>query len=146
MNIASITRSPLRLPAFRRLWLGLVISRLGDQFTVITLLWFVLDLTGSATALSVVLLCFSLPAIVTSPLLGRLLDRYQPREIMLLDNLARALVIGAIPVVYWFGGLTLWVLYGLALLAGALAPATSVGIGVILPHLGPDAELEQANG
>ena len=146
MNIASITQSPLRLPAFRRLWLGLVISRLGDQFTVIALLWFVLDLTGSGTALSLVLLCFSLPAILTSSLLGRLLDRYQPREIMLLDNLARGLVIGAIPVLYWFNGLTLWTLYGLALLAGALAPATSVGISVILPHLVPDAELEQANG
>ncbi len=146
MKVASLTQSPLRLPAFRRLWFGLVISRLGDQFTVIALLWFVLDLTGSGTALSVVLLCFSLPAIFTSPLLGRLLDRYQPRKIMLLDNLARGLVIGAIPVLYWLDGLTLWTLYGLALLAGALAPATSVGVGVILPHLVEDAELEQANG
>lgn len=146
MNVASITRSPLRLPAFRRLWLGLVLSRLGDQFTIIALLWFVLDLTGSSTALSVILLCFSLPAIVTSPLLGRLLDRYQPRKIMLLDNVARGLVIGAIPVLYWFNGLTLWAMYGLALLAGALAPASSVGIGVIMPYLVPDNELEQANG
>lgn len=146
MKVASLTRSPLRLPAFRRLWLGLVISELGDRFTMIALLWFVLDLTGSGTALSVVLLCFSLPAIVTSPLLGRILDHYQPREIMLLDNLARGVVMGAIPVLYWLGGLSVWALYGLALLAGALAPATGVGVRVILPHLVPDNELEQANG
>lgn len=145
MNFGLIARSPLRLPAYRRLWLGLVISRLGDMFTVIALLWFVLDLTGSATALSLLLLCFSLPALLSSPLLGWLLDHYQPRDIMLLDNLARALVIGAIPLVYWLGGLTLWAMYALALCAGALAPATSVGIRVIMPHLVPDNELEKAN-
>jgi predicted MFS family arabinose efflux permease len=38
--------APLRHPAFRRLWLGLSISYLGDQFTTIALLWFVLQLTG----------------------------------------------------------------------------------------------------
>ncbi len=42
--------SPLRHPAFQRLWLGLSISYLGDQFTVIALLWFVLQLTGSGAA------------------------------------------------------------------------------------------------
>lgn len=35
-------RSPLRSPAFLRFWLGLSISYLGDQFTTIALLWFVL--------------------------------------------------------------------------------------------------------
>src|SRR5687767_3547573 len=124
LHFGLLARSPLRLPDYRRLWLGLVISRLGDMFTVIALLWFVLELTGSGTALSLLLLCFSLPALLTSPLLGWLLDHYQPRDIMLLDNLARALVIGAIPLLYWLGGLTLWAMYVLALVAGALTPAT----------------------
>jgi hypothetical protein len=39
--------APLRHPAFQRLWLGLSISYLGDQFTIIALLWFVLQLTAS---------------------------------------------------------------------------------------------------
>jgi len=33
--------APLRHPAFQRLWLGLSISYLGDEFTIIALLWFV---------------------------------------------------------------------------------------------------------
>jgi hypothetical protein len=32
----------LRDPAFQRLWLGLNILHLWDQFTIIALLWFVL--------------------------------------------------------------------------------------------------------
>ena len=52
---------PLRHPAFQRLWLGLSISYLGDQFTIIALLWFVLQLTGSGAAVGLVIFCFDLP-------------------------------------------------------------------------------------
>jgi hypothetical protein len=56
---------PLRSPAFQRLWLGLSISYLGDQFTIIALLWFVLQLTGSGAAVGLVILCFDLPGVAT---------------------------------------------------------------------------------
>src|SRR6516162_9307406 len=90
----------LRHPAFQRLWLGLSISYLGDQFTIIALLWFVLQLTGSGAAVGLVILCFDLPGVVTGAILGRLLDRYQPRLVMGFDNLARAALIAAIPTLY----------------------------------------------
>ena len=89
MNTAAVG-APLRHPAFQRLWLGLSISYLGDQFTIIALLWFVLQLTGSGAAVGLVILCFDLPGVVTGAILGRLLDRYQPRLVMGFDNLARA--------------------------------------------------------
>ena len=85
--------APLRHPAFQRLWLGLSISYLGDQFTIIALLWFVLQLTGSGAAVGLVIVCFDLPGVVTGAILGRLLDRYQPRLVMGFDNLARAALI-----------------------------------------------------
>ena len=47
----TVARHPLRSPAFLRLWLGLSISYVGDQFTTIALLWFVLQLTVSGVAL-----------------------------------------------------------------------------------------------
>ncbi len=138
-------RSPLRSGAFLRLWLGLNSTYLGDQFTAIALLWFVLQLTGSGVAVSFVLLCFQLPAMLTGPLLGMLLDRWQPRLVIGLDNCARALLIGAIPVLHLSGALQLWHIYALALLAGALSPATGAGVRVILPHLVAEDALEQAN-
>ncbi len=140
-----VERHPLRSPAFLRLWLGLSISYLGDQFTSIALLWFVLQLTGSGVALSLVLLCFQLPAMLTGPLLGTVLDRGPPRVVMGIDNCTRALLIGAIPVLSWVGVLQLWQIYTLALLAGALSPATGAGVRVILPHLVPEGALERAN-
>ena len=139
------TRAPLRRPAFRRLWLGQTVSRLGDQFTVIALLWFVLQLTRSGAAVGLAVLCFELPGVVTGPLLGRLLDRLQPRLLMGIDNLLRALVIALIPALYAFGVLEIWYIYLLALCAGALSPTSVVGERVMLPHLVPDDELDQAN-
>ena len=64
------TASPLEHPAFRRLWLGLTISRMGDALTVVALTWFVLQLTGSGLAIGLLVLCFQLPALLRSPLLG----------------------------------------------------------------------------
>lgn len=138
-------RSPLRRPAYLRLWLGQAISRFGDQFTVIALLWFVLQLTGSGAAVSVVVLCFEVPGMLTGPFLGRLLDRLQPRLLMGVDNFLRALVIALIPALHVLGTLHLWQIYALALCAGALSPTTLIGARVLLPALVPDRELDQAN-
>jgi MFS family permease len=137
--------TPLRHSAFRRLWLGLSISYLGDQFTVIALLWFVLQLTGSGAAVGLVILCFDIPGIVTGAILGRLLDRYQPRLVMGVDNLARAVIIATIPTLYALGSLQLWHVFVLALLAGALSPATAAGVRAFVPHLVDDAALHRAN-
>lgn len=143
--INSFKLAPLRSKAFLRLWLGLSISYLGDQFTMIALLWFVLQITGSGAAVSLVILCFQLPGMLTGPLLGTLLDRWQPRLVMGIDNCMRALLIGAIPGLHMLGVLQLWHIYVLASIAGALTPATSAGVRVILPHLVEDSDLEQAN-
>ncbi|MFZ0899459.1 MAG: hypothetical protein WAN21_09185 [Candidatus Sulfotelmatobacter sp.] len=91
------------------------------------MLWFVLQLTGSGAVVGLVILCFDLPGVVTGAILGRLLDRYQPRLVMGFDNLVRAALIAAIPTLYALGSLQLWHVFVLALLAAALSPATTAG-------------------
>lgn len=144
-TVATPFGAPWRHPAFQRLWLGLSISYLGDQFAIIALLWFVLQLTGSGGAVGLVILCFDLPGVVTGAFLGRLLDRYQPRLVMSCDNLARAAIIAAIPTLYALRSLQLWQIFVLALLAGALSPATAAGVRAFVPHLVDDADLDRAN-
>ena len=138
-------RRALGGPALRRLAAGLLLSRTGDQLTTIALLWLVLDLTGSGAAVGLVLLCAGLPPVVTGPLLGRMLDRWSPRRVMVADNLLRALLVGAIPALHWLGRLDLPLLYGLCMAAGALIPATDVGVRVVLPRLVDSDQLEHAN-
>jgi MFS family permease len=134
-----------RYPAFGRLWVGRLISLFGDALTLIALPWFVLQITGSGTATAGILLTLQLPAIGTSLVIGSLIDRFQPRAIISIDNGLRALIIGLIPVLYWFGMLELWLLFLLTFLAGVLVPATEVGSRSILPNLVEDKDLDAAN-
>jgi MFS family permease len=61
------------------------------------------------------------------------------------DNLARAALIAAIPTLHALGSLQLWHVFVLALLAGALSPATTAGVRAFVPHLVDDAGLDRAN-
>ena len=134
-----------RYPAFGRLWIGRSISLFGDAFTLIALPWFVLQVTGSGTATASILLTLQLPAILTSMAIGSLIDRFQPRAIITIDNGLRTLIIGLIPILYWFGLLELWLLFLLTFLAGMLVPATEVGSRSVLPELVEDQDLDAAN-
>jgi MFS family permease len=134
-----------RYPAFGRLWVGRSISLFGDAFTLIALPWFVLQVTDSGTATAGILLSLQLPAILTSMSIGSLIDRFQPRAIITIDNGLRTLIIGTIPILHWFGLLELWLLFLLTFLAGMLVPATEVGSRSVLPDLVEDKDLDAAN-
>lgn len=134
-----------RYPAFGRLWVGRLISLFGDAFTLVALPWFVLQITGSGTATAGILLALQLPAILTSMIIGSLIDRFQPRAIIAIDNILRAFIIGLIPILYWLGLLELWLLFLLTCLAGMLIPATEVGSRSLLPQLVEDKDLDAAN-
>src|SRR5437762_8558705 len=139
-----VERHPLRSPAFLRLWLGLSISYVGDQFTTIALLWFVLQLTGAGVVISLVLLCFQLPAMLTGPSIRTVLDRWQARLVMGIDNCMRALLIGAIPVLFYSDRILhagaqgyglLWTGFGVGALVGVLC--TSVVATRVRPGITP---------
>jgi MFS family permease len=134
-----------RYPAFGRLWVGRLVSLFGDAFALIALPWFVLQITNSGTATTAILLTLQLPAIITSLVIGPLIDRFQPRAILTLDNSVRALIIGLIPILYGLGLLSLWMLFLLTGLAGMLEPATGVGSRSILPDMVEDQDLDAAN-
>ncbi|MCV4626388.1 hypothetical protein OFC18_30385, partial [Escherichia coli] len=88
--------------------------------TWVALSWLALE-QGGAASVGLVLLCFGLPAALTGARLGRLVDRYGTRPVMVADNLLRGLIVAAVPALALAGQLELWQVYALAALAGALA-------------------------
>lgn len=84
-----------RRPAFRRFWLGMMISRAGDAFTTVAVSWVVLDIAGPLQ-LGVVLMCFGLPRVLSGPVAGRVLDRPDPRLLLAADNAARGMLIAVV--------------------------------------------------
>src|SRR6184192_4328058 len=74
---------------FRLLYVGTLISLGGDWFLTVALLDLVLQLTGSATLASLMLLCQSLPIFIFTPIAGHVVDRVDRRKLMVLVDLAR---------------------------------------------------------
>ncbi|MFK7843917.1 MAG: MFS transporter [Rhodothermales bacterium] len=78
---------------FRRLWIGTIVSQLGDWFNTIALYSLVASLTGSPLAMGAVFLFKLLPWALVSPLAGVIVDRYNRRKIMIISDLLRAVVV-----------------------------------------------------
>jgi MFS family permease len=78
---------------FRRLWVGTLISLLGDWFNTIALYTVVSTLTGSPLALGAVFITKMLPWALFAPVAGVLVDRYNRRRLMIGADLLRAVVV-----------------------------------------------------
>jgi MFS family permease len=137
-------RRVLRRPSFRRFWLGMLISRAGDAFTLVALSWVVLGIAGPVQ-LGVVLACFGLPRIVSGPVAGRLLDGARPHLLLAADNAARGLLIAAVPVLLWQHDLAVADLYGIAAVSALLSAVTEVAESALVPLLVDDEHLDTAN-
>ena len=74
---------------FTLLYLGTLISLGGDWFLTVALLDLVLQLTGSATLASLMLLCQTLPIFLFTPMAGHLIDRVDRRKVMIVCDLIR---------------------------------------------------------
>src|SRR6266480_1991799 len=74
---------------FTLLYIGTLISLGGDWFLTVALLDLVLQLTGSATLASLMLLCQSLPIFIFTPIAGHVVDRVDRRKLMVLVDVAR---------------------------------------------------------
>jgi MFS family permease len=75
---------------FRLLFLGTLISLGGDWFLTVALLDLVLQLTGSATLASLMLLCQSLPIFLFTPIAGHVVDKVDRRKLMIVVDVIRA--------------------------------------------------------
>jgi dTMP kinase len=135
----------LSIKPFRRLWIALSLSSLGDWLSIVALTALAPSLaSGGAVAKSSavggVWLATLLPALLFGPLAGVLADRMDRRLMMIVGDVIRGLLFLSIPI---FPNLT-WI-YIAKFLAGVAtqfwAPATSASI----PNLVPADKLERAN-
>ena len=78
---------------FRYLWLGSVISQLGDWFNVIAAAELITRLTDSGLALSGLFVARFLPLFLFSPIAGVLADRFNRKNILILSDVLRGVTV-----------------------------------------------------
>ncbi|NOZ06470.1 MAG: MFS transporter, partial [Chloroflexi bacterium] len=129
---------------FRKLWMGQVVSNLGDWFNNVAVLGLVWALTGSGMAASLVILANTVPAVLIGPLAGVVLDRFDRRKAMIVADLIRAVLALGFLLVHRPDQVWLTYLFGAALVSVSafFQPAMSAAI----PRLTTDKEILAANG
>ena len=136
---------PLRIRNFRLLMGGQLVSTVGDMFYAVALPWFVLSSGGTPRDLGIVLAAYGIPRAGSVILGGALSDRMQPRLMMLLADIARALLVGGLAAIVLLDLHTLWILCAIAAPLGAFEGIFLPASMAILPSILDDDDLQAGN-
>lgn len=130
---------------FKLLFIGILTSLLGDQFTLIATPWLILQLTGDPKALGIVLALEGIPRALFMLYGGVVTDRFSPRNIMLVADVARLGLVGLLATAVFTGNMQLWMVYafslGFGLVAGFAIPASNS----IVPMIVNENDLQAGN-
>ncbi len=121
----------LSVPEFRGLFAAQVLSLTGDQLARVALAVLVFARTGSALLTALVYALGFLPAVVAGPLLSPLADRRPRRELMVVCDLLRAVLVSAMAL----GAAHLVLLCGLLVVAEVLSAPFNAARAALLPDV-----------
>jgi MFS family permease len=127
---------------FRRLFVASVISLGGDWFLFVALGGLVLQATGQALSVGILIVAQELPIFIATPWAGWLTDRFDRRRLMILCDVARTGICVAFIAI---GPDNLWLAYlllaGLSVFTAVFDPASTAAI----PNVVDPEDLPTAN-
>jgi MFS family permease len=128
---------------YRNLWIGQVVSEVGDHFNNIAVFSLAVGTTKSGLVVSGVMLARAIPAMLIGPAAGVVLDRLNRKHIMIASDLARGVV--AALFILTVRRHDTWLLYALSGLLMTASPFFTAGRAAILPSIATREELHTAN-
>ena len=131
---------------FWKFWTGQAISTLGSSFTGFALPLLIYNLTGSSLNLALTVTATVLPYLLFGLVIGAWVDRVNRKRLMVMTDLARALVIASIPLASFVGLLSVWWIYAVAFLNSALTICFDAANFAAVPSLVRQEDLVKANG
>ena len=131
----------LRIPDFRRLFIGQGISALGDWVGTLAFIVAAQQLApGKPAAVALVLILRLLPSFFATPIGGVLSDRWNRKSIMIVSDLVRFAILLMVPVVPRLGGI-----YVFAFLHECFSLVFLPARDASVPNIVPAERLEAAN-
>jgi dTMP kinase len=134
----------LRIRDFRRLWIGLGLSSLGDWMGLLALTAMANasadSYAGKNYAIATVLFLRVLPALMMGPLAGYVADRLDRRSVLIGGDYLRGALFLTIPLVG-----TLWWIFVVTVLVEAVSLVWGPAKDATVPNLVPRHRLEAAN-
>ncbi|MDX1663319.1 MAG: MFS transporter [Candidatus Promineifilaceae bacterium] len=128
---------------YRSLWLGALISQMGDWFNLIASASLIEQLTGSNVALSGLFLARFLPLFLFSSVAGVFADRFSRRRILIFTDLARAVTVLGFLLVREPGDI--WLLYLLTAVQFSLSAIFNPAKSAVIANIVEEEDLVTAN-
>jgi hypothetical protein len=135
----------LRERDFRLVFGAHVVSLLGDGIVPVALAFAILDLTGSATDLGIVLAARTVPLVACVIAGGVVADRVPRRAVMIASDLVRLVSQGALGVLLVFGHPDIWQIAALEAVLGAASGFFNPAAIGIVPAVVSAPRLQDAN-
>ena len=136
-----------KLPsAYWRLWTAAAVSNLGDGVFVIALPLLAARVTDDPVSIGLIAAFFTIPWLLFALPAGVIIDRSDRRKVLVVADLCRAALVGALALVVAFGEVQIWMLWALAFGLGLGEVFFDSGSQTILPAVVPADQLERANG
>ncbi len=139
------SRGVLSIRSFRRLWIGLGLSSLGDWLGLLALTAMASSLADPGYAqqnfaIAAVLFLRVLPAVVLGPLAGYIADRLDRRWTLIIGDILRGVVFLTIPIIHTL----IWVFIATVIIE-AISLVWLPAKDATIPNLVPRDKLEAAN-
>jgi MFS family permease len=128
---------------FRLLWLGQVVSQMGDWFDTIAVYTIALRLTGSSRSVALIMVARFLPTVVLGPGAGVIADRFSRRSIMIASDIMRAIVV--LGFLFVRRPDQMWLVYVLTVFQLAFSTFFEPAKTAAIPSIVSDRELVPAN-
>jgi len=135
----------LRHRDFRFLWLAQSSSVIGDRIVTVALALFVIDRTGSATDLGLVLAAGSLPLVAFLLIGGVWADRLPRHRVMIVTDLVRFALHALLAGLIFAGSVQIWQLIMIEAVFGTAEAFFRPAATGVLPQTVPESEIQQAN-
>ncbi|MBU0596463.1 MFS transporter [Candidatus Bipolaricaulota bacterium] len=122
---------------FFTIWTGQQLSLIGTTVGSFALIWWLTTTTGSATVLATASMVAVVPAILLSPFIGALVDRWNRKRIILISDMFIALISLWLAYLFWSGAMLVWHVY-VVLIARGLgssfhSPAMTASTTLMVP-------------
>jgi MFS family permease len=134
----------LRHRAFRLLWLGQAASMLGDRIVVVALALTIVELTGSASDVGLVLAAQIVPLVGFLLLGGVWADRLPRKKLVIASDLVRASLHGLLALLLFTGSAEIWHFILIEAAFGTAEAFFRPALTGLLPQTVPEGEIQAA--
>ncbi len=131
--------------SFSSFWAGFLAFRIADALYLMSVFWWVLEVTGSETELSIIGIFNYLPGFLLGLFAGILTDMFDRKLLLVISAVSRTLLMILIPLCNFLQIIEMWGVYAIVFLLGTSFTIFLNSASAIVPRLAKKEQLMAAN-